>query len=105
MHPAGSWSSSYPGIQSLDAVGPIEVFSTANRESGRAAYTTEVVATSGPTVRATSGLVFGVDHRLSGVRGDLDTLVVAGGDGTVEAMRDRALLDGVRRLAGRSPGA
>jgi len=92
----------YPGIQSLDAVGPIEVFSTANREAGRVEYTTELVATKGSTVRATSGLVLGVDHRLSGVRGDLDTLVVAGGDGTVEAMGDRALLDGVRRLAGRS---
>jgi transcriptional regulator GlxA family with amidase domain len=92
----------YPGIQSLDAVGPIEVFSTANREAGRAAYTTELVASTGSTVRATSGLVFGVDHRLSAVRSEIDTLVVAGGDGTAEAMRDRALLDGVRRLAGRA---
>ena len=92
----------YPGIQSLDAVGPIEVFSTANREAGRTAYTTEVVATKGSTVRATNGLVLGVDHRLSGVRGDIDTLMVSGGDGTAEAMGDRALIDGVRRLAGRS---
>jgi transcriptional regulator GlxA family with amidase domain len=92
----------YPEIQSLDAVGPIEVFSTANREARRTAYTTEVVATTGPTVRATSGVVLGVDHRLSGVRGELDTLIVAGGDGTVEAMSERALVDGVRRLAGRA---
>jgi transcriptional regulator GlxA family with amidase domain len=92
----------YPNLQSLDAVGPIEVFSTANREAERVEYTTELVASTGSTVRATSGLVFGIDHRLGGVRGDIDTLVVAGGDGTVEAMRDRALLDGVRRLAPRS---
>src|SRR5205085_1749071 len=92
----------YPGIQSLDAVGPIEVFSTANRELGRTVYTTELVATSGPTVRASSGLVFGVDRQLSAVRGDIDTLVVVGGDGTVEAVRDRALLHGLRRLAGRA---
>jgi transcriptional regulator GlxA family with amidase domain len=92
----------YPNLQSLDAAGPIEVFSTANREAGRAAYTTEVVARSGSTVRATSGLQFAVDHRLSGVRGEIDTLMVTGGEGTVEAMRDRALLDGVRRLAGRA---
>jgi transcriptional regulator GlxA family with amidase domain len=92
----------HPGIQSLDAVGPIEVFSTANREAGRTAYTTEVVATTGPTVRAMSGLEIVIDHRLRGVRGALDTLVVAGGDGTVDAMRDGALLEGVRRLAGRA---
>jgi transcriptional regulator GlxA family with amidase domain len=47
-------------------------------------------------------VVFGVDHRLSGVRGDIDTLMVAGGDGTAEALGDRALIDGVLRLAGRS---
>jgi len=102
MHPRRIVVVAYPGIQSLDAAGPIEVFSTANREAGRTAYTTEVAATTGPTVRATSGLTFGVDHRLSGVRGNLDTLVVAGGDGTREALGDRALLDGVRRLAGRA---
>jgi transcriptional regulator GlxA family with amidase domain len=92
----------YPNLQSLDAVGPIEVFSTANREAGRAEYTTEVVATTGSTVRATSGIVLAVDHRLGGVRGDIDTLMVAGGDGTAEAMGDRPLIDGVLRLAGRS---
>src|SRR5205823_10388741 len=79
----------YPNVQSLDAVGPIEVFSTANREAGRANYATEIAATKGTTVRATNGLVLGVDHRLSGVRGNIDTLMVAGGDGTVEAMGDR----------------
>src|SRR4051794_20509489 len=92
----------YPGLQSLDAVGPIEVFSTANREAGRIAYTTEVVAPEGPTVRAMSGLVLGVDRRLRSVRGDVDTLVVVGGDGTVAAVAARHLLDGVRRLAARS---
>jgi transcriptional regulator GlxA family with amidase domain len=92
----------YPGVQSLDAVGPIEVFSTANREAGWAAYTTELAATGGPTVRATSGVVLGVDHRLGGVRGDIDTLMVAGGEGTIDAMGDRVLIDGVRRLAERS---
>jgi len=92
----------YPNLQSLDAIGPIEVFSTANREAGRDHYTTELVATKGSTVRATSGVAFGIDRRLSDVRGTVDTLMVAGGDGTVAAMGDRALIDGVRRVAGRS---
>jgi len=84
----------YPNLQSLDAIGPIEVFSTANREAGRDHYATELVATKGSTVRATSGVLFGVDRRLSDVRGTVDTLMVAGGDGTIAAMGDRALIDG-----------
>jgi transcriptional regulator GlxA family with amidase domain len=89
----------FPALQSLDAVGPMEVFSTANRELGRETYRIEVVATGGPTVRATSGLGIGVDHRLRDVRGDVDTLVVVGGEGTTDAMGDRALVDGIARLA------
>lgn len=92
----------YPGLQSLDAVGPIEVFATANREAGRPEYAIEVAAPSGPTVTAMSGVVLGVDHRVRNLRGSLDTLVVVGGDGTVDAMRDRALVEGIRRLAGRA---
>ena len=92
----------YPGFQSLDAVGPIEVFAAANGEVGGYAYSTEVVATDGPTVRTTSGLEIGVDHRVRSVRGDLDTLMVAGGNGVIQAVGDRPLLNGVRRLAGRA---
>jgi len=92
----------FDALQSLDAVGPIEVFSTANRELGTTAYAIELVATTGPTIRATNGLALTVDHRISGVRGPLDTLVVAGGEGTAAALQDRVLIDGVRRLADRA---
>ena len=86
----------------LDAVGPIEVFSTTNRELGDDAYALQLVATDGPTVRATNGLALAVDHRISAVRGALDTLLVAGGDGIRTAIDDRVLIDGIRRLASRS---
>ena len=92
----------FDGVQSLDAVGPIEVFSTTNRELGENAYALELVATDGPTVRATNGLALAVDHRISAVRGRLDTLLVAGGDGTRTAVDDQGLIDGIRRLAARS---
>ncbi|HEX4819533.1 MAG TPA: GlxA family transcriptional regulator, partial [Acidimicrobiales bacterium] len=92
----------FDGLQSLDAVGPIEVFSTTNRELGENAYALELVATDGPTVRATNGLALAVDHRISAVRGRLDTLLVAGGDGTRTAVDDQGLIDGIRRLAARS---
>ena len=89
-------------LQSLDAVGPIEVFSTANRELGTDEYSLELVAAGGNTVRATNGLAMGVDHRIGSVRGTLDTLVVAGGEGTVAALEDRTLIDGIGRLAARA---
>lgn len=90
----------FPGIQSLDAIGPIEVFSTASREAGQPLYATEVVATTAGSIRTSSAVAIDVDHRLRDVRGPFDTLLVAGGDGTIDAMQDAALVDGVRRLAG-----
>jgi transcriptional regulator GlxA family with amidase domain len=92
----------YPAVQALDVVGPIEVFSTANRISDATHYDIAVAARAGGPIRAMSGLTIGVDHRLGALRGRLDTLVVAGGDGTADALRDRALVDGIRRLASRS---
>jgi transcriptional regulator GlxA family with amidase domain len=89
-------------LQSRDPVGPREVFSTANRESGQAHYRFEIVSSSGQDVVATSGLRFGVDGAIADVRGAIDTRLIAGGDGTVEAMRDPHLVAAVGRLAKRS---
>jgi transcriptional regulator GlxA family with amidase domain len=96
-------------VQSLDVAGPVEVFSTANRESGKAHYSIEIVAARGTTVTATSGLRLGVDRTIRNVRGPIDTLLVAGGDGTTDAMRDAALVAGLaqrsRRVASVCTGA
>ncbi|HEY2814991.1 MAG TPA: GlxA family transcriptional regulator [Acidimicrobiales bacterium] len=92
----------YHGIQALDVVGPVEVFSTANRVTDTDAYEVVVAARESGSVRAMSGLLLGVDRNLRGLRGPVDTLVVAGGDGTTDALRDQALLDGIRGLAERS---
>jgi transcriptional regulator GlxA family with amidase domain len=92
----------YPGVQALDVTGPVEVFSTANRVSETEQYEISVTAKDAGFVRATSGLALGVDHRLASLRGPIHTLVVAGGDGTADAAGDRAIVDGIHRLAGRS---
>ena len=92
----------FDGLQSLDAVGPIEVFSTTNRQVGREEYALELVAARGSTVRATNGLALALDHRIGGVRGALDTVLVAGGAGTRTAIDDQMLIDGITRLAGRA---
>jgi transcriptional regulator GlxA family with amidase domain len=92
----------YPGIQSLDVTGPVEVFSTANRESGVPHYRIEVVAATAAAVTTSSGLGLHVDTPINEVRGAIDTLLVAGGDGVVDAIGDARLVTGVRRLARRA---
>jgi transcriptional regulator GlxA family with amidase domain len=85
----------FEGFQSLDAFGPAEVFS-------RAGYEVQLAAVVAGPVRASNGVCVEVEHPLSRVRGDLDTLLVAGGDGTRQALGDDDLLRAIARLAKRA---
>jgi transcriptional regulator GlxA family with amidase domain len=89
----------YPGFQLLDAAGPISVFEVAGRLTGRPVAITPVALAAGP-VRSSSGVEL-VARGVQGLRG-LDTLIVAGGEGTRDAVRDDALLAFVTRAAGRA---
>jgi transcriptional regulator GlxA family with amidase domain len=89
----------FPGLQGLDLMGPYEVFAHANDELGRPAYRLTVAATSAGQVRTSGGLGITADAALAEVAGPLDTLVVVGGDGTYDAVRDDALVHQVSRLA------
>jgi transcriptional regulator GlxA family with amidase domain len=97
----------FPGVNALDVVGPLEVFSTAAKLCPRAAsdppaYTTEVVArVAGPCETQSAGIVLVAGRSLGGLRGEIDTLLVAGGLGTREVLADRALVGALRRLAPR----
>ncbi len=97
----------FPDVQILDVTGPLEVFARAARwlvEHGRRAepvYRVELLAaTAGPLVTS-SGVRLIADRSVASVRGGIDTLLVAGGIGTEAAVRDRRLLDALRRLARR----
>jgi transcriptional regulator GlxA family with amidase domain len=92
----------FPGLQTLDLTGPIEVFATANKLAGRPEYRTTVAAVEAGPITGSSGLTVLPDAALADVRGPLDTLLVVGGDGTYAAVTDERLLAEVRRLAGRS---
>jgi len=91
----------YPGVQSLDVTGPLEVFAMAERYRP-GSYRTSVAA-RGPidAVRASSGLGIVVDQPLTAVQGPIDTLVVAGGEGTSDALADTALIEWIREAAPR----
>lgn len=78
-------------VQPLDAIGPVEVFHTAGLVRGGApAYAIEVVAPGGGVVTTRSGLRLLADP-LPEPQG-IDTLLVAGGEGTRAAARDEELL-------------
>ena len=91
----------FEGAQTLDVTGPFEVFGTASRLA-RGAYRVEVVAPSAEPIRTGSGLAIVPDRATAAVRGDIDTLVVAGGLGVHRATEDERLVRWVRRAAGRS---
>lgn len=91
----------YPGVQLLDVVGPAEVFSGANRLVPDA-YRIELASVGAAPVDSASGLALQVDTDLRRVRGPIDTLLVPGGFGTVDAVFDAELLATITRLAGRA---
>ena len=92
----------FPGIQTLDLVGPAEVFATASRLAGADGYEVETVASSREPIRSSSGLQI-VPHRsTSALRGPIDTLLVAGGLGVRDALGDERLIRWIRAAAARS---
>ncbi len=87
----------YPGVQSLDVTGPLEVFSAAARgvaERGPAdgGYEVVTVARSPEPVRSSSGLRLVPDEPLPAPGAPIDTLIVPGGSGREAAVADPALI-------------
>jgi transcriptional regulator GlxA family with amidase domain len=110
----------FPGVQVLDVTGPLEVFARTARHlaetgaapasprrgwrrahAGAPAYAVEVLARERGPLAASSGILLVPNRTLAEVRGGLDTLLVAGGQGTAEAAGDATLLAWLRRLAPR----
>ena len=90
-----------PGLQTLDVSGPAEAFSIATRFYG-ARYDVRVASPDGAPVRSTSGLTLVPDAAIRALRGEIDTLVVAGGEGVLAAFEDRRLIAWLRGASGRA---
>jgi transcriptional regulator GlxA family with amidase domain len=94
----------YPDVQSLDIVGPLEVFAgaqhlieaTARPDRG---YHVSVLSRDGEPLRTSSGLSVIPHAPLSNALKPIDTLIVAGGNGHREAAEDRALVDWIARAS------
>jgi transcriptional regulator GlxA family with amidase domain len=97
----------YPGVQSLDVTGPLEVFTGAQRlieaESRRdRGYRMLVLSRDGQELRTSSGLVVVPDASLRDAPEPIDTLIVAGGAGHVEAAEDAELVDWIAQASTRA---
>lgn len=97
----------FPGLQSLDVVGPAEVFAGAQQlidTNGRQdrGYRVTVASLGGGPIRTSSGLGLTADADLGELTGPIDTVLVAGGDGTRPRDVDPGLVDWIRHEAVRA---
>jgi transcriptional regulator GlxA family with amidase domain len=68
----------FQGVQLLDVVGPLDVFAEANSQIGSEVYRPVVIGIDRLPIRSSSGVRIVPDTQIS-TRGELDTLLVAGG--------------------------
>ncbi len=91
----------FPGAQILDVTGPLEVFARSARwlrDEGHTrdmCYEIELLAKEPGPIRMSSGLEL-VAVRALRDAGEIDTLLVCGGIGAVDAIRDGELIDWIR---------
>jgi transcriptional regulator GlxA family with amidase domain len=85
----------YPGLQSLDAVGPGQVFGSANQMAKRELYRVQFVASKPGDVRTSAGFAVAAVALSDVPPKTVDTLIVPGGDddGVRGASRDKAFID------------
>lgn len=83
----------------LDISCPADVFDAANRIARRDVYDIALVSPDGGPIRCQNGITLSAHTALSEVTGTVDTLMVAGGIGHIEAARDPRLVAQFARLA------
>jgi transcriptional regulator GlxA family with amidase domain len=84
-------------VQTLDAVGPLDVFASANDHGAR--YRLRTASLGGRKVRTTAGVSLTPDTALEDLTGPIDTLIVPGRCDWRAALRDARLVNGIARLS------
>ncbi|MFG6466599.1 GlxA family transcriptional regulator [Roseateles sp. BYS87W] len=87
----------FPGFQQLDLAGPMAVFEVARLERP-GSYQWRLVASTPPTARSSAGVEWPVQG-LPRSLGELDLVMVIGGDGVDAACQDATLMAWLRRAA------
>ncbi len=90
----------FADCQSLDVVGPMQVFASANAEAGQPLYALQIVGLEAGPVRTNAGIQLLADTALSDLHQHLpDTLLVAGGFGVHAQADNAALLNELHQLS------
>jgi transcriptional regulator GlxA family with amidase domain len=94
----------YPQVQSLDVTGPLEVFTGAQRlidHSGLSdrGYRVRIFSVDGTTLETSSGLTLTPHGALHEAPSSVDTLIVAGGHGCMQAADDAVLTHWIAHAA------
>lgn len=91
----------YPGLQSLDAIGPAQVFGSANQSLGREAYRIKFVASVPGAVSTSAGFALHADSLRSVAAKSVDTLICPGGEDEPirAALRDKAFMRWINEAA------
>ncbi len=96
----------YPDVQTLDVMGPLEVFARTVRwlkdHGARSddAYSVEIIGLKRGAFAASSGLRLHAEHGFAEVGRGIDTLLIAGGKGAQRYRAHPPLLRWIRRQAG-----
>ena len=94
----------YPGVQSLDVTGPLEVFAGARalieaQTRPERPYRVRIFARNRAPLVTSSGLTLVPDALLNEAAAEIDTLIVAGGIGSRTAVGDAVLIKWLARAA------
>ena len=88
----------FPDAEVLDFAGPFEVLNVANRVAGKELFTVSLIAEKNETIVARNGFRVMADHSF-GDAIEFDVLIVPGGPGRVEQMKNEILLQWVKQMA------
>jgi transcriptional regulator GlxA family with amidase domain len=93
----------FAGAQILDVIGPLQILAGVNdAKPDEPAYRLTVLAERKGEIVTSSGLRLVADGAWQDLPRTIDTIMVAGGEGTREALRSKALLGAVRTSAKRA---
>ena len=94
----------FPGVQSLDVSGPMDVFAEANAYvAPQHAYRLVTVGTAPYPIHASNGQALGADRSLADAGTAFDIVLVAGGPTLAHAAPEAALSDWLRAVAAGVP--
>lgn len=89
----------YPAAEIIDIACVVSSLNFANLVQRKTIYEVSLASLGGRPVDTATGLTIAAQERLEQVTGPLDTMIVVGGTGYVDAMDNRQLVAHVRRLS------